>query len=114
MAIISYSTIHTAAAGESGEIVVLRIPEGRKFKLKRAIVGSSGDVDSRVDIAIYFGGEQILPKTGWLPAYYFAMTTIADFEFDGGTELVAKYVNRDTANARTFYIIVEGELLKTD
>jgi len=111
---VCYTTLLELTAGATGETTIFTVPTMRNFTLKRAKCYGTGGLAARIDLIILRGRQPALPRSGYFSAFTTPQEAEGEAFYQAEEPVVVSYINRDTVNPQTAYIIIEGELTKVE
>lgn len=100
-----------AAAGASGTQKLSVEPPGRTLKLRKTVIQFPAGTEGKLKVRILYGNMGIVPENGWAQGDGSEFMSEKSWLFDAGTPLTVEYVNEDTTNAKTAYVIITYEVM---
>jgi len=101
----------TAPAGASGTQDIEIGARGSRFRLKKVKVHFPSGSNYLLEIAFKIGATQIIPDDGVIVGDDVTHEFEKEIELDGGGKIIVVYTNKDTTNAHSCFIIIEGEVI---
>ncbi len=111
MGLRSYAYALVVPAGASGRETILTVPDGRAFRLRSVTVAFPVGVEGNLKVRIMSGPFAVVPTEGYLQGDGVAIRVAADHEYSAGSTVDVEYVNSDTVNEHTVYIVLEGDMV---
>jgi len=107
----TYAYILTAAAGASGVVNAVQVPDGLKLKLKEVKVHFPGGSNFLLKIRILHGNERVCPEENYLAGDNVVLEVPCDKVYQSQEYFRVEYVNEDASNAHKALIVFVCEVV---
>ena len=108
---ITIANTYTIAANTEQLIKVYRVPAGSRFRLKKVVVIFPPGTENYLLVSVRYGIRNVCPEQGYVQGEDTTIPLECEFTFESDSEVVVYAKNTDTAESRTFSIVIIGEEL---